>query len=146
MNEKRTHKLESLKSRRDLFSIEGDPDAPIALVSWGSTAGVAREAAAMARGEGIRLKVLIPRLLYPVSEEIFGDFFASVRAGLVVEQSHQGQLYRIIRMYVDVPRGVQSFARSGSNPITPGEILERVRAMVTTMQSRRLPEPDQLAG
>ena len=40
-------------------------------------------------------------------------------AGLVVEQSHQGQLYRLLRMFVDVPRGVASLARSGANPITP---------------------------
>ena len=47
--------------------------------------------------------VLVPRLLYPVSEEVYEDFFASVRAGLVIEQSHQGQLYRLIRMFVDTP-------------------------------------------
>ena len=55
------------------------------------------------------------------------DFFRGVQAGLVVEQSHQGQLYRILRMYVDVPAGVQSLARSGSNPILPTSIVERLR-------------------
>lgn len=142
MNEKRIQKLASLKARRDLFSIDGDHDAPIALVSWGSVAGVAREAARLARREGIRLKVLIPRLLYPISEEVFGDFFASVRAGLVIEQSHQGQLFRVIRMFVDVPRGLESLARSGSNPITPAEVLDRLRTMVTTLQGRGVPEPE----
>jgi 2-oxoglutarate ferredoxin oxidoreductase subunit alpha len=92
MNEKRFRKLNWLKSRRDLFSIEGPSDAPIALISWGSVAGIAREAAVMASREGLRLKILVPRLLYPISEEVFAEFFASVKAGLVVEQSHQGQL------------------------------------------------------
>ena len=49
-------------------------------------------------------------------------------AALVVEQSHQGQLYRLIRMFVDVPRGLESLARSGSNPFSPVEVLERLRA------------------
>jgi 2-oxoglutarate ferredoxin oxidoreductase subunit alpha len=146
MNEKRIRKFTPLKSRRDLVSITGDRGAPLALVSWGSVAGVALEAAELARREGIRLKVLIPRLLYPVSEEIYEDFFASVRAGLVIEQSHQGQLYRLIRMYVDVPRGVQPLARSGSNPITPVEVLDRVRRMVGTLQRYTVPESEPVLG
>ena len=107
---------------------------------------MALEAADRARREGIRLKLLVPRLLYPVSEEIYEDFFASVKAGLVVEQSHQGQLFRIIRMYVDVPRGLESLARSGSNPIAPDEVVERVRRMATSLQRERVPEPEPLLG
>jgi 2-oxoglutarate ferredoxin oxidoreductase subunit alpha len=70
-----------------------------------------------------------------VAEEIYREFFASVRAGLVVESSHQGQLYRILRMYVDVPRGVTSFARDGANPIQPGEVVARLRAVALALQS-----------
>jgi 2-oxoglutarate ferredoxin oxidoreductase subunit alpha len=146
MNEKRIRKLAPLKTRRDLFLLEGDRDAPIALVSWGSVAGVAREATELARREGIRVKLLVPRLLYPISEEIYEDFFASVRAGLVIEQSHQGQLYRLIRMYVDGPRGLESLARSGSNPISPADVVERVRRMVGSLQRTRVPEPEPMLG
>ena len=146
MNEKRIRKLAPLKARRDLFSITGDRDAPIALISWGSVAGVAREVADLARAEGIRLKLLVPWLLYPVSEEIYEDFFASVGTGLVIEQSHQGQLYRIIRMFVDTPRHFESFARSGSNPIRPAELLGRVHQMVRRLQRGRVPEREPTAG
>jgi 2-oxoglutarate ferredoxin oxidoreductase subunit alpha len=146
MNDKRFRKLNWLKSRRDLFSIEGEVDAPIALVSWGSVAGVAREAAIISRREGLRLKILVPRLLYPISEEVFAEFFASVKAGLVVEQSHQGQLYRIIRMFVDVPSGVVSFTRSGSNPISPHEIVDRLKEMAATLQREQIPDPEPRLG
>src|SRR5262249_54530722 len=87
MNEKRFRKFDSLKKRRDLFDIEGDPDAPLAVVSWGSVAGVAREALQVALAEGIRAKLLVPRLLYPIAESIYEDFFATVTHGLFVEQS-----------------------------------------------------------
>ena len=127
MNEKRIRKLDPLKHRRDLFVVEGDAHAPVALVAWGSVAGTAREALELARREGIQAKLLVPKLLFPVAEEIYADFFRSVQAGLVVEQSHQGQLYRILRMYVNVPAGVQPLARSGSNPILPTSIVERLR-------------------
>ena len=79
----------------------------------------------------------MPRLLYPVAEEVYRDFFASVQRGLVVEQSHQGQLFRVIRMYVDVPRGVEPFARSGSNPFRPGEIVDRLRAKARAILEER---------
>jgi 2-oxoglutarate ferredoxin oxidoreductase subunit alpha len=136
MNDKRLRKLEPLKRRRELFLVEGDPQAALAVVSWGSVAGVAREAVALARQEGIDVKVLVPKLLYPVAEEIYAEFFRGVASGLVVEQSHQGQLYRVLRMFVDVPRGVVPLARSGSVPILPALIVERLRGLVRVLQGR----------
>jgi 2-oxoglutarate ferredoxin oxidoreductase subunit alpha len=79
----------------------------------------------------MKMKLLIPKLLFPVAEEIYQNFFASVKTGLVVEQSYQGQLYRLIRMYVDVPDGMRSLAKSGSNPILVAEVLERLKAMTS---------------
>jgi len=134
MNEKRFHKFNPLKSRRDLFLVEGDPDAPIGLVSWGSVAGVAREALRLALREGLHAKLLVPRLMYPVVEQVYQDFFASVKRGLFIEQSFQGQLYRLVRMYVDLPPLVKPLAKSGSNPIQPSEVLERIRDMVAALQ------------
>ena len=144
MNEKRFRKFNSLKERRDLFAVEGEPDAPLALISWGSVAGVAREALRLALAEGLRVKLLVPRLLYPVAEPAYQDFFASVKRGLFVEQSFQAQLYRLVRMYVEVPAGIKPLAKSGSNPIQPAEVLERLREMVVAIQGNRNhfhPEP-----
>jgi 2-oxoglutarate/2-oxoacid ferredoxin oxidoreductase subunit alpha len=124
--------------------VEGDPDAPIGLVSWGSVAGVAREALRLAQAEGLHAKLLVPKLLYPVAEQVYQDFFASVRRGLFIEQSFQAQLYRVVRMYVDVPALVKPLAKSGSIPIQPTEVLERLREMVVALQSNRnhqQPEP-----
>jgi 2-oxoglutarate ferredoxin oxidoreductase subunit alpha len=140
MNDKRIRKLDPLKRRKDLFVIEGDPHAPLALVSWGSVAGTTREALEIAKGEGIRARLLVPKLLFPVAEEVYEDFFRGVQAGLVVEQSHQGQLYRILRMYVSVPAGVRSLARSGSNPILPASIVEHLQKIVLGLQRQRVAE------
>jgi 2-oxoglutarate ferredoxin oxidoreductase subunit alpha len=140
MNEKRIRKFQPLRARRDLFDHYGDPHAEIAIVSWGSVAGVAREGLSKALSSGVRAKLLVPRLLYPVAQQVYEEFFASVRAGFVLEQSHQGQLYRLLRMFVDVPRGVQPFARSGSNPFTPADVVERLRDCAVAMQRARMPE------
>lgn len=142
MNEKRFRKFNPLKNRRDLFVVEGDPKAPIAMVSWGSVAGVAMEAMRLAKAEGLHVKLLVPKLLYPVAEEVYQDFFASVKRGLFIEQSFQGQLYRLVKMYVDVPREMKLLARSGANPIQPTEVLQRLREMVVAMQSNRNHQPE----
>ena len=132
MNDKRLRKMDPLRQRRDLFVLEGDADAAVGLVSWGSVAGVALEALQLARAEGLQVKLLIPKLLYPVAEEIYAEFFRSVRRGLVIEQSHQGQLHRLIRMWVTVPPEFTALAKSGSNPITPAEALAAIRRLAQT--------------
>lgn len=130
MNDKRLKKMDPLKQRRDLFLIEGDPDAEVGLISWGSIAGVALEALHLARSKGLKVRLLVPKLLYPISEEIYGEFFSTLRSCLVVEQSHQGQLYRLIRMWVPpVPAQFEVLAKSGANPIPPEEVVERIHAM-----------------
>ncbi len=136
MNDKRLAKFEALKARSDLFTIEGDPDARIGLISWGSVAGIALEALRLARAEGLEAKLLIPRLLYPVAEQVYLDFFRSVDRGLVIEQSHQGQLHRLIRMWVDVPKDFRALAKSGANPITPDEIVAGIRTLARAATRR----------
>jgi len=141
MNEKRLNKFNPLRSRKDLFVIQGPADAPIALISWGSVAGVCIEAVEIARRQGMNVKLLVPKLLYPVSEAIYADFFMSVKRGLVVEQNHQAQLFRLLRMFVDVPRGIETLAKSGSNPITPLEVVDRLRRITLALQQGKDREP-----
>lgn len=140
MNEKRIRKLNPLKTRRDLFETFGDPKAAVGVIAWGSVAGVAQAALKRAEENGIRVKLLVPRLLYPVAQQVYQEFFASVRTGFIVEQSHQGQLYRLLRMFVELPRGIDSFARSGSNPFTPNEVFDRMRDLAVAVQRSRMPE------
>jgi 2-oxoglutarate ferredoxin oxidoreductase subunit alpha len=140
MNEKRIRKLDPLMRWPGAVTIIGDPNAPIGLVAWGNVAGVAREALVLAGRLGVHAKLLMPTLLYPVPQPAYADFFASVRTGLVVEQSYQGQLYRLLRMFLNVPGGVESLARSGANPFTPAEIAERLAALAQQLQRSRAPE------
>lgn len=141
MNDKRLKKFNPLKQRRDLFMLQGSADAPVGLISWGSTAGIAIEAFQIAVKQGLRVKLLVPRLLYPISEEVYQPFLSSITRGLVVEQNHQSQLFRLLRMFVDVPRGVEQLAKSGSNPITPDEVVERLKQISLALQREHQQEP-----
>ena len=108
MNDKRFRKFNPLKNRRDLFVVEGDPDAPDRPGQLGQRGRRGPRGAPLAQAEGLHVKLLVPKLLYPVAEAVYQDFFASVQRGLFVEQSHQAQLYRLVRMYVDLPAPGQS--------------------------------------
>ena len=134
MNQKRTLKFEPLKKRKDLFEATGNSDAPIAMVAWGSVAGVCREALAMAKAEGINVKLMVPYLLYPVAESAYLDFFAPVQKGLIIEQSHLAQFHKLLRMHLDLPKGVRSLARSGANPFLPGEIVVALHHLLSELQ------------
>ena len=134
MNNKRTKKFDPLRERRDLFEISGDPDAPIAMIAWGSVAGVCREALAMARAEGLNVKLLVPYLLYPVAEGFYNDYFASVKKGLIIEQTHLAQFHKLLRMHLDLPKGVKPMARSGANPFLPGEIVAALHRLLSELQ------------
>ncbi len=140
MNEKRIGKLNPLKVRRDLFEFYGDPDALVGVIAWGSVAGVAIEALRRFEQNNVHAKLLVPRLLFPVAQSVYEEFFASVRGGVIVEQSHQGQLFRLLRMFVDLPKGMHSFARSGSNPFTPAELVERIQDIAVAVQRAKMPE------
>jgi 2-oxoglutarate ferredoxin oxidoreductase subunit alpha len=136
MNAKRIHKFDRLRKRDDLFRIEGEASAPLGLISWGSIAGVCREGMALANAEGLQVKLLVPYLLFPVNEGVYRRFFSSMKAGLVVEQSYLGQLYRVLRMMLDVPVGLKSFSRSGANPIQPADIVRQLQERALNLQQR----------
>ncbi len=133
MNDKRLRKFTPLKQRRDLFRIEGDPAATIGVIAWGGVAGVALEAVRLAVAQGLPVKLLIPKLLYPVAEEIYQEFFQSLEHCVVIEQSQQGQLHRIIRMWTNVPARFTSFAKSGANPFSPAEVVARLTAIASSL-------------
>ena len=136
MNEKRIRKLDSLKDRKDLFEVLGNPNAPLAMVAWGSVAGVCREALNMALNDGLNVKLMVPYLLYPVAEGAYRDFFSSVRKGLIIEQTHLAQFHKLLRMHLDLPAGVRSLARSGANPFLPGEIVAALHHLLSELQRR----------
>jgi 2-oxoglutarate ferredoxin oxidoreductase subunit alpha len=103
MNDKRLRKLDPLKQRAISSSSRAIADARLGVISLGQHRRRRAGSRPHRPRRGIKVKLLIPKLIYPIAEEVYRLFFASLHRGLVVEQSHQGQLHRIIRMWVDVP-------------------------------------------
>jgi len=124
MTDKRFRKFDSLRARRDLIQLAGPADAELCLISWGSVAGVAREAVGILGRRGIACRLIQPTLLWPLPVDHWKELLAPIRAGLVVEQSYQGQFYRMLRMELDLPTLLRPFARVGANPFSATEVAE----------------------
>jgi hypothetical protein len=119
MNDKRFRKLDAAQAPRRPLRGRGQPRRAARLVAGAASPGVVpRGVDLRAKAEGLDVKLLVPILLYPIAEEIYAT--SSPRSARARGRArHQGQLYRMLRMFVDVPPGVQSLRRSGANPIQP---------------------------
>jgi 2-oxoglutarate ferredoxin oxidoreductase subunit alpha len=118
--DKRRDKLDHFNFGDHWASVEGTGD--LALITWGSLTGAAREAAGRAAADGVDVRVIAPRLLAPVQPERLAAALEGVKRIVVIEQTHSGQFLRYLRAHYDLPAQVRSFHRPGPLPITAGEI------------------------
>lgn len=122
--DKRRTKLEQFSYGDHWATLEGD--GQLAVITWGSLTGSAREAIGHARGNAHDLRLIAPRLLLPVQPERFKAALDGVKRILVVEQSHGGQFYRYLRAHYDLPADVRVLNRPGPLPIRPSEIEQAI--------------------
>lgn len=128
MNRKRIEKLAPLRKRSDLCLTFGDPDATDAIISWGTSAGAAKEAMELLQAEGKRVKLLVPLLLAPLPLEAFQSYLKNVSRLAVVELNYQAQLGHYLRMELALPKQTTFVNRSGGSVWQPVELLGRLKA------------------
>ncbi len=102
-------------------------ESEIAIITWGSTAGAAREAASRLRNEGINVKVIAVRLISPAQPKKMAAALAGVSRALVVEQNHSAQFFGFLKANYDLPSIVEPYNRPGPLIIRPGEIAEKIK-------------------
>jgi 2-oxoglutarate/2-oxoacid ferredoxin oxidoreductase subunit alpha len=124
--DKRLNKLTRFDYGEHWAVIEGDRDAEFAVMTWGSLTGPVREAIGRARDEGLKVRLIAPRLLFPVQQARMDEALAGVSHLLVVEQTHSGQFTRYLKAEYDLPCRAESFHRPGPITIRPGEVHEHL--------------------
>ncbi len=123
--DKRQGKLDGFDYGNHWATIEGGGD--IAVLTWGSLTGAAREACERLAAEGIAVRLVSPRLLLPARPDEMAAALTGARRILVVEQTHSGQFLRYLRAHYDFPAPLQALHRPGPLPITAGEICRALR-------------------
>jgi 2-oxoglutarate ferredoxin oxidoreductase subunit alpha len=123
---KRARKLLGYDYGTHWAEIEGDSDADIAIVTFGSCTGPAREALSRLTSQGIRARLISLRLLAPAQPERLAAALAGVKRVLVVEQNHSGQFLRHLRADIDLPGEVRSLRHPGPLPMRAAEICREI--------------------
>lgn len=103
----------------------------IAVITWGSSTGPAREALQRFSAAGGKARLISVRLLAPVQPEKMAAALKGIKHAVVVEQSHSGQFYRMLRAFYDLPADTRALHQGGPLAIGPGQILEQLNTWRT---------------
>jgi 2-oxoglutarate ferredoxin oxidoreductase subunit alpha len=117
---KRQRKLTQFDFGKLWADVEGEGE--IAVVTWGSATGPAREAVARLNAKGKKARLVSLRLLLPAQPEKLAEALKGVSKVLVVEQTHDAQFHKFLRAHYDLPGKVKAFHRPGPLPVRPKEI------------------------
>lgn len=123
MARKRQRKGEGLKRAMDRYlqvTIAGNPQAPDALLCWGSTAGVCGEVAGT-----LDLRVVRPVVLSPFPAESLRTALAGARQVIAVEENATGQLATLAGQHGIVCH--KKILRYDGRPFTPHQLGEKIR-------------------
>jgi 2-oxoglutarate ferredoxin oxidoreductase subunit alpha len=116
---------------------ETSGDGDIAIITWGSSTGAAREAQQRLAQDGHAVRLIALRLLLPARPRHLAQQLQSVQRVLIVEQSHSRQFYRYLRAYYDIDASIDTLAKPGPLSINPGEIVDRIVRGIRTYESAR---------
>jgi len=107
--------------------VEGD--GPMAIITWGSSLAPVEEALTALAPEGIKARVIAPRLLSPPQPERMAAALEGIEAALVVEQSHGGQFFHYLRAFYAPDCELHSLSRPGPLPIRPSDVTNAIRGL-----------------
>jgi 2-oxoglutarate ferredoxin oxidoreductase subunit alpha len=123
--DKRARKIADFDYGQHWADIDGEGE--LAILTWGSTTSVVREALQRLPDKVTsKLKLIALRLLLPVRQEDMAAALNGVNRLIVIEQNHTGQLYRFLRAWYDLPTDVDTMHRPGPGVFRPGEIATRI--------------------
>lgn len=122
--DKRLRKLTQFDYGASWADIEGEGD--VAVLTWGSATGPAREAIARTAAEGKKIRLVSMRLIAPIRPEALAEALKGVRKLLILEQTHGAQFHKYLRAHVDLPGEVTVFNRPGPLPIRAQEVHEKL--------------------
>ncbi len=122
--DKRERKLMGYDYGSRWADVEGD--APLAVITFGSASGPAREAVQRAAAQGVAVRLIVLRLLAPLQDEAVALALQGVERVMVIEQNHQAQLLRYLRGMADLPGKPASFHKPGPLPLRPAEVCAAI--------------------
>jgi len=104
-------------------------DAEILLVAYGSTARSALEAVELLRAEKVKVGLFRPKTIWPFPEEALADLAQKCNK-IVVSEVNYGQISLEVERICKDKTDVSGLFKVNSEPITPDEIIAKVREVL----------------
>jgi 2-oxoglutarate ferredoxin oxidoreductase subunit alpha len=111
------------------FTVHGDPDAETVIVSWGSTKGAILEAIEMLAEEGIKIKFIQARMIWPFSQEITAHLDgAKVKIG--IENNFSGQFAKLVRQETGIVMD-NLIVKYNGRPMSVDEVYDSIKSILS---------------
>lgn len=137
MSKKRFRKMGPLAEKYNFFRHYGPKQADVGILCWGSSKGPVEEVVRAAAARGEKVSAFVPQMIHPFPEKQLKEYLATIKELLIVEISFQGQFYRYLRSFMDLPEEhLHLFKRSGGKNLAIAEVEEEVRKVFEKMRTR----------
>ena len=138
MVEKRARKFRDLANSVVAPELEGEKDAEVTLVGWGSTYGVIKEAVQQLIHEGITANHVPIKWIVPFHGDVISDIVNNAKKTIVVENNYSGQFYRYMRSETGV--SIDGHIRKyDGEPFMPHHIVEGVKEQLSGATNHTVP-------
>lgn len=127
--EKRERKVELMLKELPAPRLEGEKDAEVTLVCWGSTFGVVKEAAELLTEQGVKTNFLVIKYIAPFHTREVTEILSKCKNKISVEVNFRSQMARMIRMETGIKMDGH-VNRYDGEPLTPGEVAETVKQII----------------
>ena len=97
MVEKRSRKFERVVDQIAPPKLEGDPDADVTLVGWGSTYAAIHDALDLLAAKGVKANHLPVKWIVPLHAEQISAVMTSAKKTILIENNESGQFARYLR-------------------------------------------------
>ena len=97
MVEKRSRKFERVADRIAPPELEGDPDADVTLIGWGSTYAAIHDALDLLADKGVKANHLPVKWIVPLHAEQISAVMTSAKKTVLIENNESGQFARYLR-------------------------------------------------
>lgn len=128
MMDKRYGKIANIEDEYGEIEVEGDDNADIGLIAWGSTIGCVRETVQRLRAKGVKVAAMYPKLVWPVPEKQINAFAKKCKKIMVPEVNYQGQFAEIIKSKTNID--VIKYNIYAGAPFTPNEMCAKVEEVI----------------
>jgi 2-oxoglutarate ferredoxin oxidoreductase subunit alpha len=128
MVDKRFRKYETAKKSGDLprAAFYGDEGAEVGIIGMGATLGPILEAMEQLREEGINVKFMRIRTLWPLYEDELNEFIRNSEIVFVVEMNARAQLLHLIKQFTTEHEKLHSITKYTGRMFLPAEIREEI--------------------